>query len=91
MTHIGLWLILALMWSSSFAAIKVGIETIDSMPLVAGRMLIGALVLLIALKMRGMSLYRVIRTWIRALDLWMVKTVLNMEADIYEEAVEQSR
>ena len=56
MLNAALWIILALMWSSSFAAIKVGIETIDSMPLVAGRMIIGAAVMLTVLKLRGMSL-----------------------------------
>lgn len=56
MVHVILWIVLALMWSSSFAAIKIGIETVDSMPLVAGRMLIGAFVLLVFLKLRGLSL-----------------------------------
>lgn len=63
MFNAALWLILALMWSSSFAAIKVGIETIDSMPLVAGRMIIGAAIMLTVLKLRGMSLNWTGKAW----------------------------
>ena len=56
MINVALWLVLALMWSSSFAAIKVAVETIDPMPLVATRMTIGACVMMAVLKLRGLSL-----------------------------------
>lgn len=51
-----LWIILAALWSSSYTAIKVGVQTLDPVVLVAGRLLIGALVLYAVLKMSRMSL-----------------------------------
>ncbi|MFS4439182.1 DMT family transporter [Paracoccaceae bacterium GXU_MW_L88] len=62
-SEITLWILLALFWSSSYAVIKSGIETVDPVILVAGRMMIGACILLIALKIRGMSLSRVPSDW----------------------------
>jgi drug/metabolite transporter (DMT)-like permease len=41
-----LWLALAAAWSSSYAVIKLGIETVEPMVLVAGRMAIAAIVIL---------------------------------------------
>ena len=41
-----LWFCLAAAWSSSYAVIKIGIETIEPMVLVAGRMTIAAIVIL---------------------------------------------
>ncbi|NNJ74079.1 MAG: DMT family transporter [Anderseniella sp.] len=51
-----LWLALATMWSSSYAVIKLAITTIDSSVLVAGRMLVGTIIIFIVLKARGLSL-----------------------------------
>ena len=58
MANIFLWLVVAVIWSSAFAAIKLGVQTIEPMPLVTGRMLIGASILYLVLKLRGMSLSR---------------------------------
>lgn len=53
---IALWFALAAMWSSSYAVIKVGVETIDPMVLVAGRMMIAALVVYIVMRTLGQKL-----------------------------------
>ncbi|MEO9875053.1 MAG: DMT family transporter [Anderseniella sp.] len=58
-----LWLALATMWSSSYAVIKLGIATIDSSVLVAGRMLVGTAVIFTVLKARGLSLSRNKADW----------------------------
>jgi len=63
MINVVLWLALALMWSSSYAAIKLGVQTIGPMPLVAGRMIIGACIMLAVLRLRGMSLSRDAHAW----------------------------
>lgn len=63
MANIILWLVLASIWSSAFGVIKLGVATIDPMPLVAGRMLIGASILFLVLKLRGMSLARDRQAW----------------------------
>lgn len=63
MVNVILWVMLALIWSSSFAAIKFGIDTIDPMMLVAGRMIIGATIMLAVLRFRGMALSKDWRTW----------------------------
>ncbi len=63
MKNIALWFLLALIWSGSYGAIKVGIETIAPLPLVAGRMVIGAVVMFAILKFRSGSLSRNWRIW----------------------------
>jgi len=45
LTDILLWLALASAWSSSYAVIKLGIETIDPIVLVAGRMIVATIVI----------------------------------------------
>jgi drug/metabolite transporter (DMT)-like permease len=59
-----LWLTLATMWSSSYAVIKFGIATVDSSVLVAGRMLVGTVVIFTVLKLRGLSLSRSKADWL---------------------------
>jgi drug/metabolite transporter (DMT)-like permease len=63
MLNVILWLALALMWSSSFTAIKLGVDTIAPMPLVFGRMLIGLAIMFAVLKIRKMTLSRNRRDW----------------------------
>lgn len=58
-----LWLALAAMWSSSYAAIKIGVATVDPSVLVAGRMLTGCVVVYTVLKIRGLSLSRQPGVW----------------------------
>ncbi|QHQ36663.1 DMT family transporter [Algicella marina] len=58
-----LWLLLAMMWGSSYAVIKVGVAPLPVMVLVAGRMLVGSAVILAVLKLRGMRLSRRLCDW----------------------------
>ncbi len=58
MANAALWVLAALIWSSSFGAIKLGIDTIAPLPLVAGRMAIGAAIMLVILHFRGLRLSR---------------------------------
>lgn len=59
-----LWLILAIIWSSSYAAIKLGIASISPLNLVAGRMLLGAVIMLLILRWRGQALSLSKQVWI---------------------------
>ncbi len=54
--HLGLLFLLALIWSSSFAAIKVGVETIPPMTLAAGRLILAAVILYGALCLQRKAL-----------------------------------
>ena len=54
--HLGLLFLLALIWSSSFAAIKVGVETIPPMTLAAGRLILAAVILYGALCLQRQTL-----------------------------------
>lgn len=63
MLNVVLWLVLALMWSSSFAAIKIAVATIAPLPLVSGRMLIGLAIMFAVLKLRNMALSRSRSDW----------------------------
>ncbi len=51
-----LWLILALMWGSSFSMIKLGVASIDPVVLVAGRMTIGAVLIFCVMTWMGQKL-----------------------------------
>lgn len=59
--------VLAVVWSGSFPAIKVGVETIPPLTLTAGRILIAALVLTAFTFIRGDGLPRVRRVWVYCL------------------------
>lgn len=59
-----LWLALALMWSSSYAVIKIGVEMIDPMMLVAGRMIIGAAVIYAVMRAMGLRLSKSKAVWV---------------------------
>jgi len=64
MKNVILWTLLALTWSSSYLAIKLGVETIQPLSLVALRMLIGTTVILIILRYKSLSLPTDINSWI---------------------------
>jgi drug/metabolite transporter (DMT)-like permease len=55
-TTMGLWVLLAIIWSSSYGVIKIGIQSMGPMTLVSGRMMIGSCVLLFVLKAGAHSL-----------------------------------
>ncbi len=76
MKNIILWLLLALIWSSSFAAIKIGVETIAPMALVAGRMAIASVLLLLILKMKSLVLPKDIKTWVMFFIIGMSGNVI---------------
>ena len=54
--NVGLWLLLAAIWSSSYAIIKIGVETIDPTMLVLGRLSIATLVLGSVMWLQGVRL-----------------------------------
>lgn len=75
MKNIILWLILAFIWGSSYFAIKIGVETIAPLTLVASRMLIASVILLFILRVKSLSLPRDAKSW-------MVLTVSGLMGSI---------
>lgn len=63
MRNIILWVLLAFIWGSSYLAIKIGIESIRPLTLVAMRMLIGTIILLVILRAQRLSLPRDLASW----------------------------
>lgn len=63
MRNIILWVLLAFIWGSSYLAIKIGIESIRPLTLVAMRMLIGTIILLVILRAQHLSLPRDLASW----------------------------
>ncbi len=70
-----LWSLLAWLWGSSFLAIGIGVETINPVLLVAGRLALGAIVLLIALRVSGGNL-------ILGTEGWMLATVVGCTGNV---------
>jgi drug/metabolite transporter (DMT)-like permease len=68
-----LLLVLATLWGASYALIKVGVETIPPVTLIAGRTLIAAALLLAVVRWRGLALPRDGATWRR----FLVQACLN--------------
>lgn len=58
-----LWSILAWLWGSSFLAIRIGVESVAPATLVAGRMAIGATILIAIIVLRGGTLHLGRRGW----------------------------
>ncbi len=75
-SDIALWLALAAMWSSSYGVIKLGVETLDPVTLVAGRMVIGAAVIGLVLLLRGQRLSRKPGDWLAYLITGMLGSTL---------------
>ena len=67
LTNILMLLALATLWGSSYTFIKVGVETIPPVTLIAVRTLIAASILVSVIKLRGLSLPRDAPTWRRFL------------------------
>ncbi|WP_234624571.1 DMT family transporter [Agrobacterium vitis] len=61
--EIGLLLLLSLIWGSSFTLIKVAADTVPPLTMTAARVTIAALLLVLFVKMRGLSLPRTDATW----------------------------
>jgi len=65
LTNILMLLALATLWGSSYTFIKVGVETIPPVTLIAVRTLIAASILIAVMRLRGLSLPRDAATWRR--------------------------
>ena len=61
--HLALMFLLALIWSSSFMAIKVGVETIPPLTLATVRVILAAVILYGATRLRGERLPGGLRFW----------------------------
>ena len=68
-----LLLVLAVLWGGSYTFIKLGVETIPPLTLIAARTLIAGLVLLMVVRWRGLRLPRDLATW----RLFIVQACLN--------------
>lgn len=72
-TELCLLLILATLWGASYSFIKIGVETIPPVTLIAARTLIGGTLLLAVLRWRGVRLPRDLATW----KLFLIQACLN--------------
>lgn len=70
---LGLLLLLATLWGGSYTFIKIGVETIPPVTLIAARTLIAGLVLLAVIRWRGLRLPRDLGSWRR----FMTQALLN--------------
>lgn len=71
--ELALLLALATLWGASYTFIKIGVETIPPITLIAARTLIAGLILLVVLWWRGLHLPRDAATWAR----FLVQACLN--------------
>lgn len=71
--ELSLLLALATLWGASYTFIKIGVETIPPVTLIAARTLIASAILLIIIRSRGMALPRDAATWRR----FMFQACLN--------------
>src|ERR1700691_3879901 len=66
-TELALLLLLATLWGGSYTFIKLGVATIPPVTSIAARTLIAGLLLLVAIRWRGLSLPKDAATWWRFL------------------------
>ncbi|MEQ1954758.1 DMT family transporter [Mesorhizobium yinganensis] len=71
--ELSLLILLASLWGASYSFIKIGVETIPPITLIAARTLIAGLILLAVLRLRGLRLPTDAKTWAR----FLVQAVLN--------------
>jgi drug/metabolite transporter (DMT)-like permease len=71
--ELALLLLLATLWGASYTLIKLGIATIPPITLIAARTLIAGLLLLAVLRIRGISLPKDRRTWVK----FLIQACLN--------------
>ena len=67
---------LVLLWGTSFMFISISVETIDPLSLVFFRVVLAAIVLLIAMLMRGHRIPMTIRTWLAFLLMGLMGNLL---------------
>ncbi len=72
-TDLALLLLLATLWGGSYSFIKVGVETIPPVTLIAARTLLAGAILLVLIRWRGLRLPRDPATW----RLFLVQACLN--------------
>jgi len=72
-TEIALLLVLATLWGGSYSFIKIGVETIPPLTLIAARTLIAGLILLAVIRWRGLRLPRDLLAW----RLFLTQALLN--------------
>jgi drug/metabolite transporter (DMT)-like permease len=70
-----IYLILGLVWGSSFIFIKLGLEFLTPVGVAFGRCALGAMILLLIVKIRGIKLPTDPKTWF---ILWIVSLLLNV-------------
>ena len=75
-TEIALLLLLATLWGGSYTFIKLGVETIPPLSLIAARTLIAGLILLAVIRWRGLRLPRDFATWLRFLTQSLLNSVV---------------
>ncbi|PTM43600.1 EamA family transporter [Bosea sp. 124] len=72
-TDLALLLVLATLWGGSYTFIRIGVETIPPLTLIAARTLLAGAVLLMVIRWRGLRLPRDLATW----RLFLVQACLN--------------
>lgn len=72
-TELGLLLLLALLWGGSYSFIRIGVETIPPLTLIAARTLLAGAILIIVIRWRGLLLPRDLATW----RLFLAQACLN--------------
>ena len=70
-----IYLLLGLVWGSSFVFIKLGLEFLNPVGVAFGRCALGAMILLLIVKIRGIKLPTDLKTWF---ILWVVSLLLNV-------------
>ncbi len=74
--EIVLLVVLASLWSSSFAFIKVAVETVPPLSVAAGRLVLGSVIFLVVLRLRGLALPRDWSIWARFLLIGLFANAL---------------
>jgi drug/metabolite transporter (DMT)-like permease len=72
-TDLALLLVLATLWGGSYTLIRVGVETIPPVTLIAARTLLAGAILLVLIRWRGLRLPRDLATW----RLFLIQACLN--------------
>ena len=75
-TDLGLLVLLALLWGSSFTLIKVAVETIPPASLTAGRIMLAAAILVAVVRLRGVGLPSSPTVWLHLLVQSLINLVL---------------
>ncbi len=75
-TEITLLLVLATLWGGSYTFIKIGVETIPPLTLIAARTLIAGLILLAVIRWRGLRMPRDLTAWRRFLAQALLNSVV---------------